>query len=223
METFESRERFTRFEELKRLIKELGYKKTKDWRFQKDVSDLLWVEFDFGITGWKSNRGPHLLASIGDRRFARIVADTSPFEVPAFEREHFSCTANILPNVPEIGRELFGKDWVYNYSFTDSTYDQLETETRTLDNYMVSKISEATIEELVWRNNIMDNIPTSIICHLLGQGRYDEAVKHYLSHRIVDTERIGIRRWLLKNGLIDGPEDPWAEERKKISPEPGGV
>jgi hypothetical protein len=211
-------EPFTKLEELRILIKELGYRKTKQWTFQKDVTDLLWVELEFKIRGWKRYDWPHLAGSMGDRRSSRIVADTIDLigmSEPVLDRDHRWCGANILPNVPEIGRELFGRDWIYTHYFTNSTYPQLEHQTRTLDHYMVTNISEATIDRLVWRNNIMDDFPSSVICHLLGHGRYDEAVKHYFSHRIVDTENPGIRIWLVRNGLIEGPEDPWAEERTK--------
>jgi hypothetical protein len=208
-------EPFTRFEDLRSLIKELGYNKTKHWTFRKDVTDMLWVELDFGIRSWKRTGWPSLTGSLGDRKFARIIADTMPEGILATDRERCSCSANVLPLVPEIGRELFGEEWVYNYSFSDSTYSQLEHQTRMLDHYMVDNISDATIERLVWKNNSAVEAPVSIICHLLGHGRYDEAVKHYTTHRTVDTQRIGIRRWLIKNGLIEGPNDPWEEERKK--------
>ena len=64
---------FTKFLELKHLVSELGYRKTKNWTFVKDTSDTLWVELDFNIRGWKRIAWPCSSQALGIGGFQRFL------------------------------------------------------------------------------------------------------------------------------------------------------
>ena len=195
---------FTKFLELKRLVAELGYKKTKQWNFIKDVSDTLWVQLDFNIRGWKRIAWPRLAASLGDRRVSRILAATSSF--PFDDADHYSSAAHILPIRKDIGRELFGPEWISSSGgggFDDLTYPEMERQIRILDKYMVSNASDDFFDYLM-RDPISDS---EKMCYLLARERFVEAAEYYKQNKdFVDTGRPGIRQWLLQHNVVS-PSD----------------
>ena len=195
---------FTKFSELKRLVAELGYKKTKKWYFVKDVSDILWVELDFNIRGWKRIAWPHLAASIGDRRVSRILAVTGG--IPFDDADHYSSAAHILPIRKDIGRELFGPDWKSTTEvggFDDLTYPEMERQIRIVDKYMVSNASDAFFDYLMKASTSN----SGKMCYLLARERFEEAAEYYKQNKdFIDTGRPGIRVWLIQHKIIS-PSD----------------
>ena len=133
---------------VKLLLKEIGYKKQKNWRFLKDVTDRHWVKLDLGLHGWTCRETVTLFGEVGDRRVSRIATQTVSTPRPTADPDH-DYGFSVIPGRGDAGRKCLGIDTRKRNSYVNDEIDIYLSDIRLMDQFLVANANDESFSSLL--------------------------------------------------------------------------